>query len=540
MPLRTSRRRAAQAALAGAAVVALRGSPVRARQATSGAGGEAAIGAAQVESAVARLDALIEDALDRTGVPGAAVAVVYRDEVIYERGFGVREIGKPGAITPETVFQIASLSKPISSTLVAAVVGDGATTWDATIASIEPGFALSDAWGGEQITLRDMFCHRSGLPAYAGDLLIDAFNCGHEECLRRLRHVPMATPPRTAFAYTNLGLSAAAYAAARAAGQSWEDLAEERLFARLGMTSASYRSEDYVNRTNRAEPHYRTRDGAWVLGEVTDDDAAASAGGVSSNLRDLTAWLRLQLGGGSFAEQEGVASAPLHETHRPQSLVGSPPDPAAGPASFYGLGWFAQYDDRGQLEVLYGGDFSSGFITRCSLLPAAGLGMVVLTNGWPSAPRGAIPRAFLEMVTHGEPSRDWVDTIETGTAAALAGLAASSAFSHSGPPAGATSPLPLDAYVGMYSNALYGHVTVREEDGGLTLKFGSNPNRRALRHWDRDTFRYSPAGSVEVLFGQLGVVFTSGADGAAQAALVSLEGFGPDTAATFTRVLAGA
>ena len=74
----------------------------------------------------------------RTGVPGAAVAVVHNDEVVYERGFGVRELGKPEPVTPETVFQIASLSKSISSTLVAAVIGDGPTTWDATIGSIEP------------------------------------------------------------------------------------------------------------------------------------------------------------------------------------------------------------------------------------------------------------------------------------------------------------------------------------------------------------------------------------------------------------------
>src|SRR5215211_9071901 len=127
MALRASRRRAMQAALATA-------------------GDEATITAAQVEAALDRLDRLIEDGMTQTGLPGAAVAVVYGDEVVYERGFGVRELGKPEPITPETVFQIASLSKSLSSTLVAAVVGDGTTTWDATIGSLEPGFALSDSW----------------------------------------------------------------------------------------------------------------------------------------------------------------------------------------------------------------------------------------------------------------------------------------------------------------------------------------------------------------------------------------------------------
>ena len=197
--------------------------------------------------------------MTQTGVPGTAVAVVYDDEVVYERGFGVRELGKPEPITPETVFQIASLSKSLSSTLVAAVVGDGTTTWDATIGSLEPGFALSDPWVSDQVTIRDMLCHRSGLPAYSGDPLVFTFGYDRDECLRRLRYYALATPFRTTWAYSNLGFSAGAYAAARAAGQSWEDLAEARLFAPLGMTSTSYRFADFGRRENRAAPHYRTR-----------------------------------------------------------------------------------------------------------------------------------------------------------------------------------------------------------------------------------------------------------------------------------------
>ena len=144
----------------------------------------------------------------RPVVPGAAVAVVYDDAVVYERGFGVRELGKPEPITPETVFQIASLSKSLSSTLVAAVVGDGTTTWDATIGSLEPGFALSDPWVSDQVTIRDMLCHRSGLPAYGGDPLVFNFGYDRDECLRRLRYYALATPFRTTWAYSNLGFSA--------------------------------------------------------------------------------------------------------------------------------------------------------------------------------------------------------------------------------------------------------------------------------------------------------------------------------------------
>src|SRR5690349_12162775 len=184
MTLRTSRRRVTQMALVTAAVATMPRSRAAAQQATPTTSAEAAITSAQVQSALDRLDGLIEDGMTQTGVPGTAVAVVYDDTVVYERGFGVRELGQPEPITPETVFQIASLSKALSSTLVAAVVGDGMTTWDATIGSLDPGFALSDPWVSEQVTIRDMLCHRSGLPAYSGDPLVAYFRDDRDECLR--------------------------------------------------------------------------------------------------------------------------------------------------------------------------------------------------------------------------------------------------------------------------------------------------------------------------------------------------------------------
>jgi CubicO group peptidase (beta-lactamase class C family) len=105
-------------------------------------GGAAATG---VPAAVATLDALVADAQRRTGVPGIAVAVVSRDEVVYLKGFGVREVGKPEAVDADTVFQIASVSKPIASTIVAGVIGDGKVTWDDPVIAHDPGFRLADA-----------------------------------------------------------------------------------------------------------------------------------------------------------------------------------------------------------------------------------------------------------------------------------------------------------------------------------------------------------------------------------------------------------
>ena len=143
-------------------------------------------------------------------------------------------MGRPETVDADTVFQIASMSKPIASTVVAALVGEGVVAWDDPIVRHEPAFAMHDAWVTRAITLRDMFCHRSGLPHHAGDLVED-IGYDRAEVLHRLRYVVPATSFRSHYAYTNFGLTAAAVAAARASGQSWEEVSAERLYRPLGM-----------------------------------------------------------------------------------------------------------------------------------------------------------------------------------------------------------------------------------------------------------------------------------------------------------------
>jgi CubicO group peptidase (beta-lactamase class C family) len=174
------------------------------------------------------LDNYVVETLKRTGVPGLSVAIAYKDQVVYLKGFGVRQAGKSEPVDPDTVFQLASMSKPIASTVVAALAGDGLVAWDDPIIRHDPKFAMHDAWVTRNVSLRDMFCHRSGLPDHAGDALED-IGYDRTEILQRLRYVRPDSSFRSHYAYTNFGLTAAAVAAANASGKSWEDVSAERL-----------------------------------------------------------------------------------------------------------------------------------------------------------------------------------------------------------------------------------------------------------------------------------------------------------------------
>src|SRR2546430_11891110 len=188
--------------------------------------------AEQVATAVAELDAL---AAKQNAVPGFAVAVVFQDTAVYEKGFGVRDVNGKASVNADTVFQLASVSKPIGAAVVAAFIGDGKITWDSRLNELDPTFVMFDPWVTHEVTIRDMYAHRSGLPDHAGDLLED-LGFTRAEILRRLRYQHPDSSFRSHYAYTNFGLTAAAVAAAKAYGMEGQTAPAKKTYKHLRTT----------------------------------------------------------------------------------------------------------------------------------------------------------------------------------------------------------------------------------------------------------------------------------------------------------------
>ncbi|MEU6313814.1 serine hydrolase [Streptomyces sp. NPDC047014] len=457
------------------------------------------ISAPAATRAATRLDDIVPAMMRRTGVPGVTVAVVHNDKVIHLKGYGLRRTGDDAPVTPDTRFQIASLSKPVSSTVVAATLTDAAQ-WDrpATL----PGFALKDPWVTAHVTTADLFSHRSGLPDHAGDLLEDL---GYDQSyiLGHLRLAPLA-PFRASYAYTNFGLTAAAEAVARAHGTSWQKLADDTLFKPAGMTSTSTLFSTFAEDPDRAATHVKNPDGTWSPTYVRDPDAQAPAGGVSSTARDMSRWLRLQLAGGTLDGKRIVPAGTLARTHVPHAVSQPPATPTAR-TGFYGLGWNVSYDDAGRLRLSHSGAFELGANTNVTMLPLEKLGIVVLTNGAPVGLADAVALDFFDYAEHGKATTDWL-TLTGGLYAQLAAEGRSPTdYAH--PPATAKPAQDSSAYTGTYDNPYYGKATVTADDNGaLTLSLGPKPLRFPLTHYDGDTFSFVTTGENAV--GRTGAVFS--------------------------------
>lgn len=482
---------------------------------------------AKVDNALARLDGLVNDAMEQTGLPGMAVAVVYRDEVVYSEGFGVREVGKPERIGPDTVFKLASVSKPLASTVVAGVVGRQVIKWTDPVIQYNNGFALKDDYVTRNASFADLMSHQSGLKTASGDLLEDlgfdrAYVLGH------INQEPLDTF-RSSYNYSNFGYTAGGEAAANAMKMSWEDLADEILFRPLGMSASSYRNADYEKASDKAAIHVPLGNKQWAAKYHRDADSEAPAGGASSSVRDLTQWLRLQLTNGSYQGKPVIDPAALQTTHVPHAVSG----PASSPAvrsRFYGLGWNVSYDDQARVQLGHSGAFNLGTATAVAMLPGEQLAIVALTNGRPQGIPEAITTGFLDVAQHGAPTVDWL--------AFTAGIFKQIDESEKPKVNYATAPSrpaparPGIAYTGTYANSYYGPLVVLDQAGKLAMKMGpaGSPTTFRLTHFDGDTFSFESIG--ENGNGLAGAIF---AGGGSPAPSVTLDFYDKTGLGTFTR-----
>ncbi|WMT92684.1 serine hydrolase [Pelagibacterium sp. H642] len=451
----------------------------------SPAGDTAILADGGVAAAIEALPALVGDVMERSGVPGMAVAVVHEGETVFLEGFGVRHLGTGAPVNANTVFQIASVSKSISATIAAIAVSQGRLAWNDSVSSHLPGFSLSDPYVAERATIGDFFAHRSGLPAAAGDELED-LGFDRQTIIERLALVPL-DPFRISYNYANYGTTIAAEAVASAYGETWETLAEELLFAPLGMEATSYRHSDYLTAPDRAHLH-AFEDGAFQPLYDRQPDAQAPAGGVSSTVGDLARWLALLLAGGHHEGEDIFSPDALLPALRPQ-VINAPAGDFAERSGAYGFGFNVSVSATGRPTMNHSGAFMLGAGTHFQIMPEQKLGLVVLSNGAPVGAVEAIGNSFMDIVQFGTVTRDWYEAYNSLMSVLFEPVGD---LAGQEPPQAPEAHAPLDSYTGSFESAYFGPAEITVEDGELMLSLGPTPLAFLLQHWDGHVFALAP------------------------------------------------
>nr|WP_296773815.1 serine hydrolase [Rhodococcus sp. (in: high G+C Gram-positive bacteria)] len=441
----------------------------------------------QIDDAVGKLDGIAQELMDSSKIPGMAVAVVHGGNVVYAKGFGVREEGKDDPIDADTVFQLASLSKSVGSTVVASQVGAGVVDWSTPVVSKLPWFALSDPWVTQNVTIGDFYAHRSGLPDHAGDLLED-LGYDRRQVLERLREVPL-DPFRSTYHYTNFGITAGAEAVATASGKDWETLSQDAIYGPLGMTSTSSRFSDYIASADRAVPHVLV-DGEYQAKYQREPDPQTPAGGVSSSANDMAKWLTMLTADGTYDGKEIVAPDALLPAVTAE-IASSPSQTPDSRAGFYGYGFNVSNSPAGRTTVSHSGAFALGAGTNFLWIPSLDVAIVALTNAAPIGIAETLTAEFADLVQFGEVREDWRTLYKN----AFAGLSEPEGeLVGKTAPVNAAPPQAPASYAGVYQNTFWGPATVTETNGKLVLSLGPTRSSYELTHWDGDTFTFDLTG----------------------------------------------
>jgi CubicO group peptidase (beta-lactamase class C family) len=462
----------------------------------------------------ADLDRVAARAMSTFEVPGMAIAIVENGKPAVTRGYGVRKLGSAARVDEHTLFPIASNTKAFTTAALAILVDEGKLDWNDKVIDRLPGFRMYDAYATQEMTVRDLLVHHSGLGLGAGDLLFwPQTTLTRQEIVERLRFIKPATSFRSGYAYDNILYLVAGRLIEVVSGEPWEQFVERHIFKPLGM-SESVASFSAIHTDNRAWPHARLSGRMRGLGPVEPLqfvpllENSAPAGSINTSAADIARWLQVQLARGVLPDgsKRLFSAKAAEEMWTPETLIPieAEPEPvAATTPSFlsYALGWEIR-DYRGHKVVTHLGVVEGGFSVTF-LIPEKSVGFIIMLNSEEDEARMAMAYRLLDHYL-GLPARDWiaaytkvrderlaqaVKDLDRATAGTASGKGTSSA---AGAVAGATvgPSLPLARYAGTYRDPWFGKVIIEAAPGGLQIRFDGAPSMHgALEHVRYDTFR---------------------------------------------------
>ena len=438
------------------------------------------------------LSSFIEEGIQQWDIPGMAVAVVHKDQIVFAEGFGVRKLDEPEPVNEHTLFGVASITKSITAAAIGLLVDEGLVDWDDTIVTYLPDFQLYDPWVTENITIRDALSHRSGLGRMIGNRLQYMTNRDRKELIYRLRYLEPEIPFRSGYVYSNMMYLVAGEIIPAVTGQSWDDFVTERFFNPLGMERSNTSVTQIGEDENAAWPHQEIRGEVMPIPRRNFDNVGPAAS-INASVTDMAQWMRFHLGDpGVFGEERLISAEVMKELHSLQTIL--PESRIFGDLRGYALGWSVQYYLGTRLQRHRGG--TDGMNTTLVLMPKHDLGIIVVANTFTE---------FLDVVAYkildhylGMEEVDWNGYILEDYKLDYQKEMAQRDSIHQMRQAHIPPTIPADRLIGQYYDPLYAELEVIQiDDGQLMLRFWEDDTLMAdLEHWEGDRYRavwYNPA-----------------------------------------------
>ncbi len=463
------------------------------------------------------LDTFALRILKEWNAPGVTIAVVEKNKVIYTGGFGYRDYEKKLPVTENTLFAIGSCSKAFTVSMIGMLVKEGKVDIDKPVRDYLPELKFQNEYTNDHVTLRDMMCHRTGLPRHDNSWY--GSTASRSELLTRIQYQEPSAELREKYQYNNFMFMAQGMVIENLTGKSWEDNMKERILKPLGMNQTTLSVIDMEKTADRSLA-YTVKNGN-IISPVPyrNIDAIAPAGGINSSAKDMANWLITWINDGKFNSKEIIPSGFRNQAITVQVATGGGlpgdenPDLHFGG---YGFAWgMSSY--RGHYRVEHSGGID-GFITTTCFFPSDSLGIFIVTDQ--SVPTTSI-RNFIADRMLKLSYRNWGRTalLEKLRGDSVAKTLPNTDSINRRPN---TKPLhELNEYTGTYENKGYGQSRIFMERDTLWIEYNDAGQRTKsyLQHYHYDVFRVRSTEETEDSKDALKIRFNTGTDGK----IVSLE-----------------
>jgi len=434
-----------------------------------------------------KLSAFTEHGMGMWHVPGMSVAVVTKDELLFQRGFGQTAVESGRAVDEHTLFSIASITKAMVVAGILILADEERLSIDDPIIKHIPELHFAEPSLAQQLLVRDLLAHRTGLPST--DFWSFLQGMPLNEQINRFKNVQLEAPVRTRLIYQNTMFEIAGLLIERLSGKRWHDFLTERLWRPIGMFETYGERAQIGPEQTHVTPYFYFKNELVVADWDFAANYADAAGSVWSSVHDMSLWAQFLLRDGVTRQGDRLISeVGMQQMFEPQQL--SSPDDFYPTVELtkpnwrsYGLGWFQQ-DFQGRKIDFHTGSLS-GLVGIIGLDRAGDKAVIAFANRDHAELRHAVMWNVLDS-GDGENRRDWNQEIFDLYAARQEKDkdnwkdTVKKRLKHT------RLTLSQEDYAGTYSNAAFGDLRVERSDSELKLK--SKLVSFDMSHWHLDTF----------------------------------------------------
>jgi CubicO group peptidase (beta-lactamase class C family) len=429
------------------------------------------------------LDRYIDSFMKDWNIPGMAVGIVYKDQLVYAKGFGYRDVKNKLPVETTTLFPIASNTKLFTATEACMLADDKKLSLDMPVRNYMPSLNFSNDELNAKVTLRDMLSHRTGLPRYDGIWVASPFT--RKETVGKVVYMKPQLGFREGYIYNNMMFAAAGAVMETVTGMSWEEITRKRIFEPLEMNASCFTNEQMIKHGNFANSYYEPDSTGKLQNSMymAQSDALGPAGTIKSNIEDMSHWMIAQLNGGKYKSQQAIPGSAIKETLVPNNIADKESKWDELSNSLYGLGRAIQTYKGYKISTHTGS--IDGYYSNLTFIPSENIAIFLVHNSVPAGsvrPVMAFP-IFDRLLNLSQTKwseryrKDYLDT-KAKSRRAKDSINATQVMN--------TVPShKLKDFAGKYDNPIYGSLMIETENNQLSLSFRGQQSLLYHFHFDQ-------------------------------------------------------